>query len=51
MKKWWLIASVDAVNVDYEQEIESETEPDFWTCYEIAQEHGCDFFYVTEDEA
>lgn len=48
MKKWLLTASVDGVNIDYEEIIESNDEPGFWTCYEIAEAHGCDFFSVDE---
>jgi len=49
-KKWILTASIDGINVDYEEIIESETEPDFWTQYEIAEKHGCEFFHVEELE-
>ena len=48
MKKWILTCSIDAVDIDYEEIITSDTEPDFWTCDEIAQEHGCDFWTVDE---
>lgn len=48
MKKWLLVCSADAVEIDYETIIESETEPDFWTCYDIAEEHSCSWFYVEE---
>ena len=48
MKKWLLIASTDGNMIDYEETIESENEPDFWTQYEIAEKHGCDFFSVDE---
>lgn len=48
MKKWILTCSVDAVEIDYEEIITSDTEPDFWTCDEIAQAHGCDFWTVDE---
>lgn len=48
MKKWILTASVDAVNIDFETVIESETEPGFWECYELAAAHGCDYFTITE---
>ena len=50
MKKWILVCSIDADNVDYEEEIYSDTEPDYWTCYEIAMNHGCEFFEITEAE-
>ena len=48
MKKWILTCSIDAVDIDYEEIITSDTEPDFWTCNDIAQEHGCDFWTVDE---
>lgn len=48
MKKWLLTASTDGNEIDFETVIESETEPDFWMCYELAAAHGCDFFSVTE---
>lgn len=48
MKQWALVCSVDAIEIDYETIIESEAEPDFWTCYDIAEEHGCSWFYVEE---
>jgi len=48
MKKWILTASVDGIDIDHEEIIESETEPDFWQCYTIAEKHNCDFFTVTE---
>lgn len=48
MKKWELTASTDGNMIDYSEIIESETEPDFWTCYNIASAHGCEFFTVEE---
>ena len=50
MKKWRLICSVDADKIDYEETILSDTEPDFWTCYAIAESHNCSFFDVSEEE-
>lgn len=50
MKKWILTASTDGIDIDYEEIITSEQEPDFWDCYTKAQEHGCDFFTVNEME-
>ena len=35
MKKWILTCSVDAVEIDYEEIITSDTEPDFWTVDEF----------------
>ena len=46
MKKWLLTASVDANEIDFETVIDSDTEPDFWTCYELATAHGCPWFSV-----
>ena len=48
MRKWILTCSIDAVDIDYEEILTSDTEPDFWTCSEIAQAHGCDFWTVDE---
>ncbi len=48
MKNWILECSIDADAIDYEEIIQSETEPDFWTCYYIAQKHGCPWFTVSE---
>ena len=50
MKTWYLDCSVDATNIDYSEIIQSETEPDFWTCYTIAEDHSCAFFTVSEAE-
>lgn len=50
MKKWILTASTDGVMIDFELIIESNTEPGFWECYEIAQENNCDFFSINEFE-
>ena len=48
MKKWRLAACRNGEWIDFETIIESETEPDFWTCYDIAAAHGCDYFIVSE---
>lgn len=48
MKEWLLTCSIDAVDVDYETVIESETEPDWWTCENIAREHGCGWWALEE---
>lgn len=48
MKKWSLVASRNGEWIDFETIIESETEPDFRTCYDIAAAHGCDYFTVSE---
>ena len=46
MNKWRIICSRDADEIDYEEIISSEAEPDFWTCHDIAEKHGCDYFIV-----
>lgn len=48
--RWLLTCSVDAVDVDYEQIIDSDEEPGYWECDEIAQEHGCDWWSICELE-
>ena len=48
MKKWLLTCSIDAVFVDFETVLFSEEEPGFWTCDEIAQANGCDFWTICE---
>ena len=48
MRKWRIVCSVDADNIDYEEVILSEDEPDFWLCQEIADAHGCQYVDVTE---
>ena len=50
MKKWKLVCSKDEIDIDYEITIQSETEPDFLWCNEIAQKHGCDHFFTYEIE-
>ena len=49
MKNWILTASRDGINIDFETIIESDTEPGFWACYELAAAHNCDFFSITEE--
>ena len=48
MKKWSLACSIDGGMIDYEEVIESEKEPDFWTCHEIAEEHDCELWVIEE---
>lgn len=48
--KWLLTCSIDAINVDYMEVLESDLEPDFWTCDDIANDHGCEFWTVSEFE-
>lgn len=50
MAKWLLTCSVDADKIDYEEEIESEKEPGFWECEEIAEAHGCEWWYCEKSE-
>ena len=52
MNEYLLTCSIDAINVDYEQIIVADSEPDFWTCYDIAREHDCEWWMVDmlEDE-
>lgn len=42
--RWLLTMSIDAINIDAEEVIESETEPGFWECVEIARKHGCEWW-------
>lgn len=49
-KQWLLTASTDGNMIDYEEIIESDTEPDFWQCYNIAEQHNCEFFHIEELE-
>ena len=51
MAKWLLTASVDAVDIDYTTIIESDGEPDFWTCYHISQAAGCEWWTVDAVDA
>lgn len=44
MRRWLLTCSIDGVNIDYEAILESPEEPDFWTCYNLAEDHGCSFW-------
>ena len=48
MKKWLLICSIDAVDVDFETVLFSEEEPVFWTCNDIAQANGYEFWTICE---
>ena len=47
-RQWLLTASKDGAFVDYETIIESDSEPSFWECYTIAEEHGCELFTIEE---
>lgn len=42
--QWLLMCSTDAVYVNFEQVIQSESEPDWWYCQEIAEENGCEWW-------
>lgn len=48
MKKYLIIASVDGVDIDFTQEINSDGEPDFYQVYDLCMEHGCPFFHVSK---
>lgn len=47
-KNYLLTCSKDGINIDFETTIKAIQEPDFWTCYDIAMSHGCEFFDVCE---
>ena len=49
VNKWRLICSTDGNMVDYDEIIESEEEPGFWECYEIAEAHGCEHFMIDKE--
>lgn len=48
MKKYELICSVDAVNIDYSETIDEATAMNWWKCNNIAEKHGCSFWSVEE---
>lgn len=48
MRTYIFQASVDGVNIDYEETIQAATEPGFWSLEEIAQSHGCAFWTCEE---
>ena len=48
MRKWLLTCSVDGVDIDYETVLTSLKEPDFWTCNNIAESHGCSLWSLEE---
>ena len=48
MKKWEIVMSKDGNDIDAVEIAESENEPGFWECYEIAEKHGCELWYVDE---
>ena len=50
MKQWLLVCSTDGNKIDWTTVINSDSEPDFWTCYDLATSHGCEFFTVDEAE-
>lgn len=45
-KLYFLSASVDAVNIDFECLMYSDGEPGFWDCNDLAADHGCDFWSI-----
>ena len=49
MKKYYLICSVDGIDIDFETTIEATEEPSFWECYNIAADHGCDYWTLSEE--
>lgn len=48
--KWLLECSIDAIMVDYSEVLESDGEPGYWVCQEIAEANGCAFWTVSEIE-
>ncbi len=50
MRKWEIVMSKDGIDIDAVEIIKSESEPGYWTCDAIAQDHGCDWWYVAEIE-
>lgn len=48
MTKYILTCSIDGIKIDYETIVNTN---DFWTCYEIAEKHGCYYFTVCKLEA
>lgn len=48
MKKWLLTCSIDGNLVDFQTVLFSENEPDFWTCFDIANANNCDYFTIYE---
>lgn len=49
MKEYYLYASVDAIDIDFSITIYAKYPPSYWRCYEIANRHGCDYFYVNDE--
>lgn len=47
---WILECSIDAIMVDYSEVLESYTEPAWWICEDIANDHGCTFWTVSKFE-
>lgn len=48
MHTYILQASIDGVSIDYLETIRADAEPDFWSLYNIAAAHGCDFWTIEE---
>lgn len=46
MEKYLITASIDGVDVDFETELQSENEPNYYEVYDLCIEHGCPLFYV-----
>lgn len=51
MKNYLFAASVDGVNVDFEEIITSDTAPGYWECAELAAAHNCEFWTCEEVSA
>ena len=48
MRKWNFQSSIDAVNIDFECVIESETEPSWWDLDHLAQSNDCEWWTIEE---
>ena len=49
MRAFYLECSIEAIDVDYSEVIYSESEPDFWTCQNIADAHDCEYWTLDEE--
>ena len=50
MRAFYLECSADAIDIDYSEVIYSEIEPDFWTCEDTAEAHGCEYWTLDEEQ-
>ena len=48
MKNYLLTCSKNGVDVNFETTIKTSKKPDFWSCYDIAIDNGCEFFSIDE---